>query len=124
MRSRSANCARVACAKAQKRLNPAAQRAVAQIGKLSRELDKGKPGPEPKIGLTDETQPDKVDQLKTAGISKATANRYEQLGRRSERANALQEAMSPSFLWLRSDIARKLDCGVALFGFPCAATAL
>ena len=84
-------------------------RAIAQIGKLSRELEKAQfvPGkgscpatggrtkeeqldaaglkertanryeeltaPDPKIGLTGETQLDKVDQLKAAGLSKAAA---------------------------------------------------
>ena len=43
-------------------------RAIAQIGKLSRELEKGKPGPSPKITATGGGYLSKKDQLDAAGL--------------------------------------------------------
>jgi hypothetical protein len=63
-------------------------RAIAQIGKLSRELEKAQ-GARTELGLTNET---KLKQLEAAGISKATANRYEQLASPSAQAAPAVEA--------------------------------
>jgi hypothetical protein len=68
-------------------------RAIAQIGKISRELEKAKANqymPLPTAG--------KKHQLKAAGISTTTANRYEQLAAPEEQlAPAVESAMENYF---------------------------
>jgi hypothetical protein len=65
------------------------RRAEKRIGELSRELDKAKTGPKsPKLCPTDETELTKEATLKAAGISRQTANRYEQLSSDDEGENA------------------------------------
>ena len=66
-------------------------RAIAQIGKLSRELEKSKGGANPKATLLS-SEKSKEEQLKDAGLSTSTANRYEQLASPSAQAAPAVEA--------------------------------
>ena len=65
------------------RSQPIRLRAIAQIGKLSRELEKAQPNKGHGVTTGEKT---KADQLKDAGLSTSTANRYEQLASPSEQA--------------------------------------
>jgi hypothetical protein len=50
-------------------------RAIAQIAKLTRELEKGKPGPDPKIAASGGEYPNKTQQILAAGLTLRTAER-------------------------------------------------
>jgi hypothetical protein len=75
-------------------------RAVAQIGRISRELEKAERqrGEHGYLLPTDGNQVSKADQLKAAGISTSTANRYEQLASPSAQAAPVVEAAMENYL--------------------------
>jgi hypothetical protein len=59
-------------------------RAIAQIGKISRELEKAKPGGAGGGSSVTPGLQSKEEQLNAAGLSRKTANRYEELAAPSE----------------------------------------
>jgi hypothetical protein len=72
-------------------------RAIAQIAKLTRELEKGKPGPDPKIGASGGEYPDKTQQILAAGLKLRTAERYEQLAAPTEELKPVFEAATEAY---------------------------